>query len=287
MQDLEEVPDVVEDEVLGVVDEEPEYDDPIEEEVEEQPEEEEDEVTLDGEVLNAPDPEEKKAPRWVKDLRKAAREKDRKIRELEERLNQGQQQAPQAQVPELGPEPTLDDDDVDYDQDKFKAKYKKWVSDSQKHEIELEKQKATQKEAQEAFQTKLVHYNERKAKLSSSGFDDAEENVVKRFSVVQQNLILEGVDDPALLVLAIGKSPKRLEALSKITNRVRFAVELGKLEKDLKVVKRKPSASPEKAVEGHGKTSGAMNSTLDKLRAKAYKTGKFEELHNYIRNNRE
>ena len=252
----------------------------VEEEIEEEAEDEEhDEVTLGDEVINAPDPEEQKAPRWVKDLRKQHKEAQRKIKELESQLTQPKQAVDQPKP--RAKKPTLED--YEWDADKFQEGLESWFKDEQKHEIEAIKAQEAQKEAERAWQTKNEDYNKKKASLKVSDFEDAEHAVMQSLSATQQGIILQGADNPALLAYAIGKNPKRLAELAKMTDHVQFAFQVAKLEKDLKVVNRKPTAAPEKSITGTGRAVLKADSTLDKLRARAEKTGNYSEVIAYKR----
>jgi len=51
----------------------------------------------------------------------------------------------------------------------------------------------------------------------------------------------------------------------------------------LKVTNRKPATAPEKVLTGTGSTSGSVDSTLDKLRAEAEKTGDYTKVTAYKR----
>jgi hypothetical protein len=64
---------------------------------------------------------------------------------------------------------------------------------------------------------------------------------------------------------------------------VKFAFAVSKLESQLKVTNRKPATTPEKVLTGTGSTSGSVDSTLDKLRAEAEKTGDYTKVTAYKR----
>lgn len=85
------------------------------------PEPEEDEVTVS--IGEEPDPqaeEERKAPQWVRELRKADREKTRRIKELEAKLSTPTETKPA----QLGPKPKIEA--YDYDAEKFEAALTQW-----------------------------------------------------------------------------------------------------------------------------------------------------------------
>lgn len=172
----------------------------------------------------------------IRNMRKREREKDRKLRQAERELEQLRKaQLPQTAVPELPPKPTLES--CDWDEQEFEKKLIDW----QKAAGEVEKAKAQQQEQQQALireaEAKRTAYRENAKKLKAKDFADAEEEVVSIFDQTRQSVLLEAADNPALLVYALGKNPAQLERLSKITNLAKFAAELGKLEKDLKVSK--------------------------------------------------
>ena len=269
-------------EVEVIVDEAPPE---VVEEAPEAPEEapqDEVEISLGEEVLNPVDEEEKAAPRWIKDLRKSDREKTKKIRELEAKLSQNQAAPAPAKALELPKKPTLDA--CDYDSDKYQEQVEQWFTLKQKYDLEQVKAKELQEEGNRAFQKKIESYNERKASLKVSDFEDAESVVLQSFSDVQQNIILQGAEDPALLAYAIGKNKVKAEELAKIKDHVKFAFAVAKLEKELKVTTRKPSAPPEKTISGTGRVTASNDSHLEKLRAKAEKTGDYSEITAYKRN---
>ena len=108
-----------------------------------------------------------------------------------------------------------------------------------------------------------------------------------QFNVTQQGIIVQGADNPALVVYALGKNPKKAKELASITDPVKFAIAVGKLETQLKVTNRKAPPPPEKTLQGTGPKSGAVDSTLERLRADAEKTGDYTKVLQYKRQKRE
>lgn len=249
---------------------------------EEEPTEEE-----QGEVVvtigdEEPDEEgQEDAPEWVRDLRKAHRELKRENRELEKKLSA--MEAPEKPA-ELGAKPKLED--FDYDTDKYEVELASWYDRKREADERDAQQRAEQEEAASAWQGRMDMYEEQKAKLNVSGFDDAEAVVLDALNETQQGIIVHGADNPALVVLAIGKSANRAKELSEIKDPVKFAFAVAKLEKDMKVSNRKPPP-PEKTVTGTGAKSGAVDSTLERLREKAAKTGDYSEVARYKRQKRQ
>ena len=89
--------------------------------------------------------------------------------------------------------------------------------------------------------------------------------------------------DPVLVVYALGKNPKKAAELSEIKDPVKFAFAVAKLETQLKVSSRKAATKPEKTVNGSARVSGSVDSTLERLRAEASRTGDFSKLTAYKR----
>lgn len=244
----------------------------VEGQAEEQQEEATDEVTITiGD--EAPQEEEARAPDWVRELRKSNREKERRIRELESQINQV---APKVK---LAPKPKLED--FDYDAEKFDAELDKWYEKKRIHDLEQEKAKQAEENQVREWQNKLDSYTKAKTELKVKDYDDAEFMVQELFNVTQQGVIIQGADNPALVVYALGKNPEKAQELSKISDPVKFAFAIAKLEKELKVVNKKTIPPPERTIQGTGRVSGSVDSTLDRLREEAAKTGDLTKVMRY------
>lgn len=239
-------------------------------------------VTIGEEPPASHEDEVAKAPEWVRELRKSSREKDRKIRELEDKLKTttGAETKPAP----LGKKPTLEE--CDYDAEKFEAELASWYDRKRKADEEAARVEAEQKEAQKAWQAKLDSYGKAKAELKVKDFDDAEALVQENFSQTQQGIMLQGAENPALLVYALGKNPKKAKELASTTDPVKFAFAVAKLETQLKVTNRKAAPPPEKTVRGTGPVSGTVDSQLERLRAEAEKTGDYSKVMAYRRQKR-
>jgi hypothetical protein len=250
------------------------------EEQHEEDTEDSEEEDSDGEVVvsiageKAPEDDDaddgKPAPQWVKDVRKENRESKKRIRELEELVRK--QEAPKS-APVLGKKPAMEDDDVDWDADKFEAKLAAWFD--KKREIEQhqrQEQEAADKQ-KAAWDGKLANYATAKTALKAGDYDDAEEVVKSEMDQTQQGIIIQVADDPALMIYALGKNPKKAKELAAIKDYATFSFQLGKLTEKLKVEKRRSAPPPEKIITGTGRVSGSSDSHLEKLRAEAERTG--------------
>lgn len=231
-------------------------------------------------IGDEPQPEEdqhSQAPAWVKELRKSQRELQRENRELKAKMEQGS--APKQPEITLGKKPTLEDHD--YDAERFEQSLEAWYERKRQVDAQAEKARKDQEAQQAAWQEKLTGYQAAKAALKVPDYEDAEHVATETFSVTQQGVMLQGADNPALVIYALGKNPKKAKELAAITDPVKFAFAVAKLESQLKVTSRKAPPPPEKSIRGTAPVSGAVDSTLDRLRAEAEKTGDMTKVIRY------
>ena len=265
---------VIEDNGPEVEEEEIEVNEPVDEV---EPEDTEDVVVSIGE--EAPPPEEHTpAPEWVKELRKTNRELQRQNRELQGRL---QAAPPETKPVVIGTKPKLEDHD--YDADKYEEALTSWFERKRQAEEVNAKQEAEVMNQQKAWQAKLDGYGKAKAELRVKDYEDAEAVAQEVFSITQQGVLLQGADNPALVVYALGKNPAKAKELASITDPVKFAFAVAKLEKDLKVTNRRQAPAPERIISGTGRSSGAVDSTLERLREDAARTGNMTKVIAYKR----
>jgi hypothetical protein len=253
----------------------------VEEEVEEVTEivddqEEPEEVVVSiGE--EAPPPEEHTpAPEWVRELRKTNRELQRQNRELQSKL---QVQPTEIKPVVIGAKPKLEDHD--YDADKYEEALTGWFERKRQADDVNAKQQAEVMNQQKAWQAKLDGYGKAKAELRVRDYEDAEAVAQEVFSITQQGVILQGAENPALVVYALGKNPKKAKELAEVSDPVKFAFAVAKLEKELKVTNRRAAPAPERIVSGTGRSSGAVDSTLERLREEAARTGNMTKVIQY------
>ena len=238
-------------------------------------------VSIDGETPPQEE-DDRKAPKWVKELRKAHREQQKENRDLKAKLEA--LTSTETKPVELGKKPKLED--FDYDADKFEVALTGWYEKKREHDERQEQAKAEQKRQESEWQSTLDAYSKKKSELKVRDFDDAESTVQDAFSTTQQGVIIQGAENPALVIYALGTNPKRLKELSSIKDPVKFAFAVAKLETQLKISNRKASTKPEKTVSGSGRSSGVVgsaDSTLERLREEASKTGDFSKVTAYKR----
>lgn len=242
-------------------------------------------VLIEGESPPQEEEEEvAEAPKWVKELRKTHKEVVRKNRELEEKLKS--LEAPKAEQPvELGAKPTLRDHD--YDDEKFEAALEAWHDRKLKVSAQEADKQKQQKATQDAWTAKVEAYNKARTALKVKDYDEVAANAGEVLNATQQGIIVAGSENPALVVYALGKNPKKAAELAKIQDPVQFAFAIAKLEGQLKVSSKRTAPPPENVLTaGTGRTSGAVDSTLERLRAEAERSGDYSKVIAYKKSKR-
>ena len=233
-------------------------------------------VAIDGE--ESPPQEEQAAPEWVRELRREHRELKKRNRELESRVSQSTETNP---VVNLGPKPNLEA--LDYDTEKYEQSLANWYERKRLVDDQQAKARRAEEEQQRAWNAKLEGYVEAKTKLKVRDYDDAEEVAQQLFNVVQQGVMIQGAENPALVIYALGKNPKKAKELAAIDDPVKFAFAVAKLESQLKISNRKAATKPEKTFSATAPARGAVDSTLERLREEASKTGNMDKVMAYKR----
>ena len=230
-------------------------------------EEVEEVVVSIGEEAPLPDDEQSApAPEWVRELRKTNREQAKRIRELEE-----VKQAPAAEKPQELAEPTLAG--CDYDEDKFKKDLSAFNAQLRKKEDDAKAAEQAALAEKASWDGRLKVYNDAKAELKVKDFEDAEEAVKAALSTTQQGILVKGASNSALVVYALGTNPAKLKEFAAIKDPVEYAFAVAKLETTLKVTNRKAPPPERQLSGGTGPKSGSVDSTLERLRAEAAKSG--------------
>lgn len=239
--------------------------------------EDEVEVSIGDKPTQAEEPK-PAAPAWVRELRRRERELQREVRELRAKV-----QTPQVepQPPALGAKPKLEDHD--YDAEKFEAALAAWFERKRLADEHASRQKQAEEQQRQAWQARLDAYGKAKASLRVRDYEDAEASVTESLNVTQQGIIVSGAENPALVTYAIGKDPAKLKELAAISDPVKFAFAVAKLETQLKVnAKAKPPA-PEQSPKGGAPKTNATEATLERLREEAIRTGNADKLMAYKR----
>lgn len=226
-------------------------------------EQEEDHISLGEEQ----EEEQSEAPEFVKALAEQAREKDKRIRELEQKLEEVK---PKEEAPKQIEKPTLES--CEFDEDVYSQKMQEYLNaeNAKNNEIEEEKKQ---------WNKVLERYEHEKNSLKVANYQESEEAVVSKLTVEQQAIIVNGAQNPATLVYALGKNSKELDKLAKIKDPIKFAFAVAELQGKVKVQKRRPATSPEKIPSAGG--AGGVDVKLEQLRKEAEKTGDFTKVFKY------
>jgi len=106
-------------------------------------------------------------------------------------------------------------------------------------------------------------------------------------NVTQQGVVIQGAENPALVIYALGKNPKKAKELASIADPVKFAFAIAKLETQLKVTGKRTPPPPEKTVGGGtAPIRGAVDSNLERLREDAARTGDYSKVYAYKKQKR-
>ena len=224
--------------------------------------------------------EEEPAPAWVKKVRQRNRELERELKEVKKKLTE----ISQPREAELGDKPTLQS--YDYDTEKYEQALTSWYDRKRKADEQAAKVKEETEQAENEWRERVTAYQQAKTSFKAQDFNDVEAVVLDLLSATQQGIIVHGATDPVLVVYALGKNEDKAKELAAIKDPVKFAFAIAKLEGQLKVSTRKPSTMPESKVNGNSRPSGSIDSTLERLRADAAKTGDYTKVAAYKRSKR-
>ncbi len=220
----------------------------------------------------------KPAPKWVNNLRKKEREAQKRIKELEAQV---QQVKPAEKLIEVGAKPKLSD--FDYDEDQFESAVEQWHERKRQVEQQQAAKRAEEEQAQQAWQSKMQSYEERRQTVAAKvrDFEEVEEAAKDKLTPTQQGILIHAAENPELILYHLGKNPKKAQELSEITDPIQFAFAAAKLDSQMKIQTRKPSTQPERKPSGSAGLSGVVDQKLAQLEAKAAKTGDRTELIKY------
>lgn len=194
----------------------------------------------------------------VKTLRKAhreaakvAREREREMLRLQEEISALKSTAkPEPEEPEPDLEKILEESDFDTKKAKliFDQRQNKYLEAKSKKEEAARAAKAADEARNAELKRHVEAFEAKKKALKLPDFADAEAEVATKLPLSYSALILQGADNPALVIYALGKAPEKLKTLSEIKDPVKFVFEIAKMESKLKVERRSPSTPPEKTI---------------------------------------
>jgi hypothetical protein len=197
-------PDDTQDDVLDLTDDQqlpPEDDDQDDSQDDDQPDDEEVVVSIGDEAAPASD----EAPEWVRELRKQNRELQRELAEA--------RKGKSPEIPEVGDKPTLEA--CEFDEERYEQELNGWLDRKAKADRAKSEAEQSQAKAQEAWTAKLAAYKDQSAQLGAKDFANAEEEVTSVLSPHSKSILIQGAENKALLVYALGKNPAKLRELAK------------------------------------------------------------------------
>ncbi len=222
----------------------------------------------DGETIitfgDADDPEPEPETPLIKQLRQ-------QVRELSKRVKHAPAEVDDDPEPVIPPRKKLEDFDYIQEEldayDEAREKVILATADWKVRQAERERSRQAQQDAQaQAIET------QRRA-LNVPDYEASSQKVRDRLTDTQIGIIINGTDNPAAVIYALGKSETRLDQIAGEGNMAKFAVMLGKLEKDMKVMKRKPAAPESRVTGATASASISSDKELARLEKEAEKTG--------------
>lgn len=226
------------------------------------------------------------APEWlkkeraaIKEIRKQERARERRIKELEERLKE----TDKAETIELGEKPTLES--VGFDADEFEEKLTEWHAKKLKYEQQEAAKREEQEKANKVWQEKLNSYETKKTAIKSKvrDFDEAEEIARDVLTQTQQGILIHAAEKPELLIYHLGKNPQKAKELAAINDPIQFAFAAAKIDAQIKMTARKPTTSPERKPSGSASFNNGSDKRLEALEREADRTGDRTKVIEYKR----
>lgn len=236
---------------------------------EQAPEDEEEIVAIEGEDAPSSGEAETGLVKHLRDeLRRVSRERDdlRKV-------------APQVKAIEVGEKPTLAG--CDYDEERYETELDQWKGRKAAAEQQAEEAQKAQKQIADAWAEELQGHHQKKAALKFKDVQEAEDVALAALNDVQQAVIVKAAENSAMVIYALGKHPAKLAELSKITDPIKLAVAVSKLEGKMTVTKRGGPPEPERIARGGTPAAGGKDKELERLEKEADRTGNSSKLIAY------
>ena len=208
---------------------------------------------------------------WVKELRQQHRELRRENRALQEKL-----EALKPKQDPVGAKPTLADSN--WDEEAFAEKLASWQDAKRKIDAEKSASEQAVRKQNEEWENTLRSYQTKKS-ARSADYADAEDNLTAVLTQAQQGILLVSADDATEVVAYLGNNDKELDRLGKITDPVKFAAAIAKIE--AKMEREQKSPSVDEPIRGSSPTR--KDDQLERLRAEAAKTGDYSKIHAFKR----
>lgn len=218
------------------------------------------------------------------------------VKKLRDQLREAQRRAnrQRTEVVEDDPEPTIpplkrsDDPEFEWDPDRHAAYIEQRDAAVAAHAEWKGRNSERQATRQRAADEQAKRVEQQKNALGIKDYDARSETVQATLSEQQLAVLINAADDPARMIAALGApgAASRLAMLAGEGNLARFAASVGKMEKEIKVIK-KTAPAPESQVRG---ATATLTQTEDKhlarLEKEAEKTGDRSAIQAYRREQR-
>jgi hypothetical protein len=216
-------------------------------------------VAFEGEEPEAAEPENS----TVRQMRQALREKDKRIKELE------QSSAPKPI--DVGEKPTLAG--CDFDEERYEAELDAFKERKAAADRQTQTQAEQNRAANEAWQQDLSEFEQKKGALQFDDRDDVIDTATGSLDMVQQAVVVKAAANPALFLYALGKSEAKRAELSKIQDPIKLAAAVARMEGAVKVTKGRKAPEPDRPLSGSAKMPGGADKELEKLEKEAARNG--------------
>lgn len=185
----------------------------------------------------------------IKQLREQRKEDARKLREKDREIEQMRNRKPVVRTER----PSLES--CEWDEDKLADELFAW-KENERAADQAERQPIdnSRNEAAQAWQSELQTYKANAVKLAKPDFEQAEKAVVSTLTDAQQSTIVMAAKDPARFIYALGRSPVRLGQLAEITNPIKLAAEVARIE-GARVMARKEPPNIDEPLRGSARLS--------------------------------
>ena len=172
--------------------------------------------------------------------------------------------------------PTLES--CDYDGEEYEKQYEVWHETKLKADSFGQKQKAKQEKQDKDWQSKVDGYVAAKKSFPKADYTEAESIVSATLTPAQQTILVARSCNPTQLVYALSKSKNKLKELADVDDLLAFSYEVAQLDHQMK---NKSQPKPETRVIT-GRTPNLGNdSSLNRLRNEAEKTGDYSKVIQY------
>lgn len=204
----------------------------------------------------------------VKKLRDQIRDRDRRLAKLARTAgNDDDEREPQL------PEEPGEIDQFGYDDQKYRAAWKSY-NEAVKAHAEWSARQKSKSEQREAEQVQTVKRIQQQAKqLGVVDFDAREARVRDAMNTIQLKAIVQYAENPAAFIAALGGSQTKLDELSSVEDPAMFMKMLGRMERDIKMSKRRAPEPEARVRGGNASVTEGTDKELERLERAAERSG--------------